>query len=1152
MKILVWSFPWASQGNPLFYRNCFINHLLIQANTLAKFGHEVDIINPEIFEVGAENFFEKVNVINLEQKDFLASTHGCLDKSAEFYKKGIDADFVGIVDLLRMLLAEKYDAILLWETPVPFLEKMYPDALIVHQMPGAFSRAPYPNTVVFDPIGLYKNGSLYNLSENILESNFYPWHKNIFSNKFFKEFREISPFSRSSIDPSSKYQRLRLLPLQVSAHYAFEADTGYKSQLEFLASVLDKTPKEIGVVVTQYVHGHSKDRVLNINNIQEFQRKWPNLIYNPGFDYFPSVSQYLLPFVDDVVSCSSSVGLQALLWKRDFYVEKSTFLSPYSTKNTKDKNLVGDEATDHALGFIFGYHQVLTDKVTKDGQFLNDLLSELCLRKQKGMSGIDRLVSFDSVDVNYQKSFEKSMALPKAKRIISREVPEITARSLDAGKFSRAINNKNIEVISFDVFDTLIYRPVETPADLYSFLELSLEEELQGLADGFAKVRLSAEVTVRRSSEKAEIDLDMIYEYIGNYYSFDKNKLARLKEMEISLESKIVRARPFGQWIFNIAKESNKKIILISDMYLPEDVVAKMLENCGYPRNSYSKLFVSSRYGARKKEGKLFDLVIENLNIKPDTILHVGDNVAADIEQPKKRGIKPFRLVRALDRMRRNRLYYDIFHPREGAGEMARSVIAGTLAAKLFEPCPVDGVETTLFCGDNYKLGYAALGPVLLGYSLWLNRKAKEDGISDLYFLSREGWLFKQAYDLFFPAESNGIKSHYLMASRRASRVAAICDREALANVAMQPYSPGISLGKLLHGRFGLELSPNVLAAAQNVGYPDLETALPADADCRSRFLRLCFSIEDLIHTAVSRERSDYLSYLEDMGLLNAKNPAVVDIGWKANMQASLGNLISRPLSGYYLATLSGAQVWVTRGHRINSYIGDFLSQSFKHGILRNRHVCEFLFCASSKSLISVKKTEDGYKFNFKEEDDYEYRAKFIDKLHLGALDFCRDVEGHFGEYLDKLFIDQHTATKVLCAFLDEPVKEDAVILSKFAFEDSFGGVLAKGVVSNDRVESVWKAGFDVLKPNLEEKRQVNRKEQKVNDLPVKSSVTMAKTVADIFPKSKSNTALSSFERFIIKKTCSPRLFNKYEKDRHGFFLDSRNYFLRKWYRWLG
>ncbi len=150
MKVLIWTAPWAAHGDPLFYQNCFKKHLVLQGNLLANEGWDVDVFLPELLNTCRADISNKVNVIDFSLDDQVTCFGSLNDLSLPLYKNEDKALTDNIADGLATHLAPHYDIILLWETPVPFLESLYKDALIIHQMPGIFSRPPYPHLVTFD------------------------------------------------------------------------------------------------------------------------------------------------------------------------------------------------------------------------------------------------------------------------------------------------------------------------------------------------------------------------------------------------------------------------------------------------------------------------------------------------------------------------------------------------------------------------------------------------------------------------------------------------------------------------------------------------------------------------------------------------------------------------------------------------------------------------------------------------------------------------------------------------------------------------------------------------------------------------------------------------------------------------------------------
>ncbi|WP_058969130.1 HAD family hydrolase [Type-D symbiont of Plautia stali] len=1051
-----------------------------------------------------------------------------------------------IEEFLRSKLPTHYDVILLWETPVPFLDNLYSESLIIHQMPGAFCRAPYPHMVTFDPIGLYKHGPLYKHFEEIIgketnENNFVT----DFGFKVKDSISKLSTFTSNELDPTSKFKKLTLLPLQTSGHYAFQADTPYISQADYLVETLQNTDQETGLVVTQYVTPKVKDTVLNSEVVSAIKGNWGNIIYDEKFDQINSISQYLIPHVSEVVSCSSSIALQSMIWNRDIKVPHDTFMRKLSLDEINRSKWSKEEVYSSVLDFILNNQQILASKILSDGHFLDSLIKKLIKNKMEGKSGIELYADFTSIDPNYSNSVLESFTVERAARDIKNADESISLMTADAFKLERIVRREGVEHITFDVFDTLINRPVESPSDAYKFLETIALNLSNGLTEDFFKVRLTSEVETRRNSDKGEITLDEIYEKIQDHYQINIETLEKIKKAEIELEISLIESRPAGKKLWEAAVRCGKPISIISDMYLPHCVVEKMLDKAGY--SGYKKLYVSSSYGVRKKEGGLFDIVLDELNIPSEKVLHVGDNVAADISMPKSKGMLTFRILRALDRMRNHTAYKKIFNPRRGAGEKPRSIIAGLIATKLFDSQLTSAEDNSLFMGRPFNLGYSALGPMLTSYMQWVSRQAKEDGISRLFFLSREGWLLKQIYDVIVKDDDKAAPSTYLYCSRRAVRVASIKNKNDILNLASQPFSSGITLSKLLDYRFGLDSKEITNELAISFGFTSQNEELESDAVTKVRFSKLCLALEEKILEQSEKEREVYLEYAKNSGLLDESKPGIIDIGWKANMQASLGNLINRPLNGYYYATLQGAECWLKHGHEIKGFIGDFVTLEHSSSAVNNRHLTEFLICHSERSLISMSKDSSGLIVkNFRDEPNHAMRSSLIDEIHSGAISYSRDVYKRFGHLSAQAYCDWSLGEKVFSEFLNNPHQRDASMFVGYAFEDSFGGVSKKFVIANksDQV-SVFAKGADVYYAKSKPQPLVKQASQVQN--------TVAKPKPSVNLEPDEITVVPRFyrivESFVLKRFSSEKKYKKYTKDRDNFFLDSKAKSMQKWYK---
>ena len=186
-----------------------------------------------------------------------------------------------------------------------------------------------------------------------------------------------------------------------------------------------------------------------------------------------------------------------------------------------------------------------------------------------------------------------------------------------------------IKYYSFDMFDTLITRLLNEPGDLFSIIEEKYE------LPNFKKKRFEAENTARKNSKYEDITIDDIYNQLKIIdSSIDTDKVEKIeKELEIKL---CIVNENFINTYYSL-KESDKKIVIISDMYLDTGTIKKiLLKNNIY----YDKLYLSSEIKKAKFTGSLYDYVLNDLNIESDQIIHYGDNKTSDVINPRKKGIK--------------------------------------------------------------------------------------------------------------------------------------------------------------------------------------------------------------------------------------------------------------------------------------------------------------------------------------------------------------------------------------------------------------------------------------------------------------------------------------------------------------------------------
>lgn len=1060
MKVLFWVPPWEAQGDLFFFDNAFQNHLLPQANTLADAGFEVTLAIGEGYLTPHLNIARGIKIVPLNQLEASRLLIGHPDPNVELHSVGKEcAISLRIAEWLEGLLPANIDIVLLWENPAPFFEALYPSAVVISQMPGTFARDPFPHLVTFDPAGLYRRSSLVTIDEIRAKP------KELSATSEFKDktrdiFTRLRPYSRDALTGGKGVEgTLSLLPLQISAHYAFRAETQYSSQRDLLLDAISSVRGKDTVIVTQYNSRHYSDRVMNEALVRLLQKHHPNVIYRSEFDEIPTISQLLLPICDRILTASSSIGLQALVWNKQVRVFGETGLGVIHQRIE-----TGEYSSDDVLATMLFRQQPLAQLVVHDGEFMSRLLEDI--HGKRSLPACQRLPCMMEIDDRYTEKLLSSFRERDAERILLKR-KLLVARSSLSERMAKHLRNKELRAISFDLFDTLLVRPLERPADAYALLQ-SRAAHCGLLPSGLdlANLRLEAELETRRSSDAEEVTLDQIYEELASSAGLNPETTAKIKSLELRLEVELARPREIGKRLWDVAVGRGLPILITSDMYLPQPCIEEMLAKAGY--EGYSKLYLSSVAGVTKRTGKLFKRILSDLSIESRQLLHLGDNERTDIRPAKALGITTVHIPSAASRIVGSKSLGLIFERRKPIEPVVRSVIVSAIARKIFDDAD-SAAHEGVFGGNPYQLGYCGLGPAILGYANWIRMTAVRKGIGSLYFLSREGLIIKQVFDQICEANGDELVSHYLWGSRRALRVASLKSDADIRELCRHPVALGSTISDVMRARFGIGPPTLTQEVLRTAGFSSLEQRLDALPDKLLRLSALATNLSPAILSNAEREREGYLRYLSSLGIAEGRSPALVDIGWGANIQGSLGRLIKAPVVGLYYSTLADAAKWLDVGHEIYSYSSHLSLASDGCALLSNRLFSEYLICEESASIERIESDELGQFVPIRSRfPENRIRREFVSQVHCGVRDFAREVLSVDAKALARSHVDPRFATKMLSEFFSRPAKVDAEMMLGHYLVDEFGGLPKGYFVSPPRelkdAEIYWRKGHDALK----------------------------------------------------------------------------------------
>ncbi|MDL2302090.1 HAD-IA family hydrolase [Lachnospiraceae bacterium OttesenSCG-928-D06] len=287
------------------------------------------------------------------------------------------------------------------------------------------------------------------------------------------------------------------------------------------------------------------------------------------------------------------------------------------------------------------------------------------------------------------------------------------------------------DVISFDIFDTLIFRPFSKPEDAFYFLD-----ETFTYLD-FKRIRSEMEFEVRQQIYQKkghyEVTLEEIWDYIERNCGIDKKTGM---EAEIKLELDICYGNPYILEVFEFLKENDKKIIAVSDMYLPADVIQQMVEKCGF--EGISQYFVSCEYKMSKSEGSLYKKVMETCG-KELRYIHIGDNPHSDVKKAEEASWNA-------------RYYANVNKIGKAYRVEDMSVITGSLYRGIVNTHIHNGLKVY---SREYELGFIYGGIFVQGYCQFIHEYVRTHEIDKLLFFSRDGDILCKAYQMLYPDEEN-------------------------------------------------------------------------------------------------------------------------------------------------------------------------------------------------------------------------------------------------------------------------------------------------------------------------------------------------------------------------------------------------------------
>jgi len=530
------------------------------------------------------------------------------------------------------------------------------------------------------------------------------------------------------------------------------------------------------------------------------------------------------------------------------------------------------------------------------------------------------------------------------------------------------------DVISFDVFDTLILRKLNDPKDIFA-----LVGERLGIFN-FYTIRIKAETEVRQ--EKAalfhnnECTLQEIYERVAYYTGIDDEQGIAA---ELEIEYDMCFANPYMMQVYQILRAQGKNIYITSNMYLSKSVICDLLEKCGY--SGMKDVLVSCDYQCGKTNGSLFNILLSKVPVG-SKIVHVGDNVAADINGAKIVGIasKYYQSCRELG----------LPHRSKGMSPLIGSAYFATV-----NNCLHNGVEIKKDYSALWEYGFVYGGIIALGYVNWMHKKALDEGITKLLFLSRDGYVLYKTFKLLY----DDIETEYVYWSRIAAiRNTSAGERDTLlTRVFYEMCGKGVTIEQCLSL---VRLEKMKTLFEEN----DIDTTWPIQSEYVKKICNILTDNWNIVEEELCAGKNVTRKYIGNL-ISEHKKVAIVDLGWSGKNDLPLKRIVEENGNGMKCKIfLLGS---ICRWQNIADILDENI-ECYMFDAHYNREIHDRFYVSRPKTLEIIEKLFNAPHNSFLGFDGnghMEYAPPEAENYILfketekGILDFCQQYMASFRKY---------------------------------------------------------------------------------------------------------------------------------------------------------
>ncbi len=339
-----------------------------------------------------------------------------------------------------------------------------------------------------------------------------------------------------------------------------------------------------------------------------------------------------------------------------------------------------------------------------------------------------------------------------------------------------------------------------------------------------------------------------------------------------------------------------------------------------------------------------------------------------------------------------------------------------------------------------YRYGYQLFGPIVLPYIDWMIALQQAGAFEVIYFMSRDGYLFKKMYDERCARLGIVQSSSYLYISRRAVRLLALDEAVTdsfLDNVFDYESIHNNKLSTAFE-KLGLDTDNYTeLINKYNLESKDMVVDLARDrAKVWALFKEPAISGDLLLQA--KKEQANAKAYLQQEKLDAHKKVAIMDFVCRGTIHVRLADFLKTfcdvEVISLNFATTLGAKEKYDEGYKLHGYYATNGVPQQRIDILTSAvPILESIFTAPHPSVAGYRQTEDGVVPTYREDSKVYYNS--IKPIQDGVYDYVVNAPTGVEEGCAKP-LSRHQSFSILQRLYLQPNEEEAKYLGNLEIDD--------------------------------------------------------------------------------------------------------------------